>query len=83
MSEPRGSGGKVAPASLECAPARASLGRAEPPSPAESPVPTVPMDGQQAVGETCDYCGAAALTWRKCKLICGNCSQINKSCADL
>ncbi len=36
-----------------------------------------------AMGETCDYCGAATLTWRKCKLICDNCRQINKSCADL
>ena len=34
-------------------------------------------------GATCDYCGAEALAWRKCKLICGNCRQINKSCADL
>ena len=36
-----------------------------------------------APGETCDYCGAQRLTWRKCKLICENCAQINKSCADL
>ena len=34
-------------------------------------------------GESCDYCGAMALEWRKCKLICANCRQINKSCADL
>jgi hypothetical protein len=34
-------------------------------------------------GETCDYCGAEALTWRKCKLICGQCGNIIKSCADL
>jgi hypothetical protein len=32
---------------------------------------------------TCDYCGATQLEWRKCKLICANCKQINKSCADL
>ncbi len=32
---------------------------------------------------TCDYCGSARLEWRKCKLICENCKQINKSCADL
>jgi len=31
----------------------------------------------------CDYCGSAHLEWRKCKLICANCRQINKSCADL
>lgn len=36
-----------------------------------------------AVGETCDYCGSTALRWRKCKLICESCAQINKSCADL
>jgi len=33
--------------------------------------------------ETCDYCGAATLEWRKCKLVCTTCNQINKSCADL
>ncbi len=36
-----------------------------------------------AQGESCDYCGSTALTWRKCKLICDDCKQINKSCADL
>jgi hypothetical protein len=36
-----------------------------------------------AAGEACDYCGATSLSWRKCKLICTSCSQINKSCADL
>jgi hypothetical protein len=33
--------------------------------------------------ELCDYCGSARLEWRKCKLICADCRQINKSCADL
>ena len=33
--------------------------------------------------EQCDYCGSATLEWRKCKLICASCRQINKSCADL
>jgi hypothetical protein len=32
---------------------------------------------------SCDYCGSAQLEWRKCKLICADCRQINKSCADL
>lgn len=32
---------------------------------------------------SCDYCGSARLEWRKCKLICADCKQINKSCADL
>jgi hypothetical protein len=36
-----------------------------------------------APAETCDYCGSIALEWRKCKLICADCRQINKSCADL
>lgn len=38
---------------------------------------------QAAVQESCDYCDSTELTWRKCKLICGRCGQINKSCADL
>jgi hypothetical protein len=33
--------------------------------------------------DCCDYCGSARLEWRKCKLICDDCKQINKSCADL
>jgi len=33
--------------------------------------------------ETCDYCGSTDLHWVKCKLICRNCRQINKSCSDL
>lgn len=33
--------------------------------------------------EACDYCGAPTLEWRKCKLVCASCRQINKSCADL
>lgn len=51
----------------------------------DAPVPEAPLpeDGQRAVGEHCDYCGAESLSWRKCKLVCANCSQINKSCADL
>jgi len=36
-----------------------------------------------AAVEQCDYCGSAKLEWRKCKLICADCRQINKSCADL
>jgi len=34
---------------------------------------------------TCDHCGSpeSALKWVKCKLICQNCRQIVKSCADL
>lgn len=43
----------------------------------DAPVTTVPGT------ETCDYCGSTRLEWRKCKLICADCQQINKSCADL
>jgi hypothetical protein len=44
--------------------------------------PSIP-DGDAAPGETCDHCGSPSLRWRKCKLICESCRQINKSCADL
>jgi hypothetical protein len=33
--------------------------------------------------DLCDYCASPRLQWRKCKLICADCHQINKSCADL
>ena len=36
-----------------------------------------------ATAASCDYCGSARLEWRKCKLVCSDCKQINKSCADL
>lgn len=36
-----------------------------------------------AAAEQCDYCGSVKLEWQKCKLICADCRQINKSCADL
>jgi len=45
--------------------------------------PTRQVADGPALGESCDYCGAESLVWRKCKQICMNCSQINKSCADL
>jgi len=32
---------------------------------------------------SCDHCGSDRVHWVKCKLICGNCRQIVKSCADL
>ena len=49
--------------------------------PADGPR-VVRVDGP-AEAEACDNCGARQLAWRKCKLICGNCAYINKSCADL
>jgi len=51
-----------------------------------APAPPADAVGWQSAPvavETCDYCGAATLQWRKCKLICESCQQINKSCADL
>ena len=45
---------------------------------------TAPTDRIAATeAECCDYCGSTRLEWRKCKLICAACNQINKSCADL
>ncbi|MBI1809490.1 MAG: hypothetical protein HYR75_06275 [Gemmatimonadetes bacterium] len=41
-----------------------------------------PADGP-APAEHCDHCGETALVWRKCKLVCTACGNINKSCADL
>jgi hypothetical protein len=38
---------------------------------------------EQSAVESCDYCASTRLEWRKCKLICADCRQINKSCADL
>jgi hypothetical protein len=40
-------------------------------------------DQQPVATDYCDYCGSADVAWVKCKLICRNCRQIVKSCADL
>jgi hypothetical protein len=40
-------------------------------------------EASTTVAECCDYCASPRLEWRKCKLICADCRQINKSCADL
>lgn len=45
--------------------------------------PAVSVLGLRSSVELCDHCGAEALTWRKCKLICTACGNIVKSCADL
>jgi hypothetical protein len=50
---------------------------------ATSAPPVEARQYQAAVQEVCDYCSSARITWRKCKLICEQCGQINKSCADL
>jgi len=44
---------------------------------------TPPPESRAAVADVCDYCASPRIVWRKCKLICENCNQINKSCADL
>jgi hypothetical protein len=49
----------------------------------EETAPDVPDRAGTRAVEECDYCGSAKLEWRKCKLICADCRQINKSCADL
>jgi hypothetical protein len=55
--------------------------------------PTAPSDPRGVGGdstvspaatpELCEVCGAPALIWRSCKLVCTNCRSIVKSCADL
>jgi len=47
--------------------------------------PEPPPDSRPAEPppDTCDYCGSDRVIWRSCKLICLNCGQIVKSCADL
>jgi hypothetical protein len=42
-----------------------------------------PHPAPRAEDLPCDWCGGGPLVWRKCKLICEHCRQINKSCADL
>jgi hypothetical protein len=56
-------------------------GPADPRTFADAPR-VVHVDGP-AEDEACDHCGERRLSWRKCKLVCANCSHINKSCADL
>jgi hypothetical protein len=48
----------------------------QPPAPTTEARVTAPT-------ELCDYCASPRLEWRKCKLICLDCRQISKSCADL
>ena len=47
-------------------------------------IATAPQDRTDVRdAECCDYCGSERLEWRKCKLVCNDCRQINKICADL
>ncbi|HEX7239291.1 MAG TPA: hypothetical protein VF263_03415 [Longimicrobiaceae bacterium] len=54
-----------------------------PPVPAEPPAPVHAETPAGGLDETCDVCGSARMEWRKCKLVCLDCRQIVKSCADL
>ena len=58
------------------------------PDETEPPVEAVPGPSPAAgapdgLDEGCDVCGSARTEWRKCKLVCLDCRQIVKSCADL
>src|SRR5437773_6843898 len=47
-------------------------------------IDAAPSDPPAAsAAERCDHCDSDRLEWRTCKLICANCRQITKSCADL
>lgn len=52
------------------------------PDPAAEPSPGV-ADAPEGLDESCDVCGSVRTEWRKCKLVCLDCRQIVKSCADL
>jgi hypothetical protein len=51
--------------------------------PAPASVPAPPAMRAEGLDESCDVCGSARTEWRKCKLVCLDCRQIVKSCADL
>ncbi|MDP9348361.1 MAG: hypothetical protein M3P24_04355 [Gemmatimonadota bacterium] len=60
-----------------CARIHAHRHAPEPELPEPAPETTAPDE------EACELCGSARTEWRKCKLVCLNCRQILKSCADL
>jgi len=47
------------------------------------PEPEAPAAPAAGLDESCDVCGSGRTEWRKCKLVCLDCRQIVKSCADL
>ncbi len=58
-----------------------------PPEPEALTTPVVPAmpspPSPEGLDESCDVCGSGRTEWRKCKLVCLDCRQIVKSCADL
>ena len=60
-----------------------SMRPAAEPSEPSGPGAGADQDARDGTAASCDYCGSARLEWRKCKLVCSDCKQINKSCADL
>jgi hypothetical protein len=56
----------------------------EPEAPAAPIAPAAPPSAPAGgLDESCDVCGSGRTEWRKCKLVCLDCRQIVKSCADL
>ncbi|MBV9774160.1 MAG: hypothetical protein JO040_09440, partial [Gemmatimonadetes bacterium] len=61
------------------------------PAPPDDPGPAAPArkvlppraPATEAGDGPCEICGSDRVEWRKCKLVCLNCRQIVKSCADL
>jgi hypothetical protein len=54
--------------------------------PAPGPEPAAPAPVPEAAApdeEACELCGSTSTEWRRCKLVCLNCRQILRSCADL
>lgn len=56
----------------------------EPDVPVAPVAPAMPVPpSPEGLDESCDVCGSGRTEWRKCKLVCLDCRQIVKSCADL
>lgn len=56
--------------------------RARPDPPPGPPPPPLPQPAGPG-DEGCEVCGSGNTYWRNCKLVCRDCRQIVKSCADL
>lgn len=53
------------------------------PAPEPAAPPVALPEAAAPDGEACELCGSPRTEWRKCKLVCLNCRQILRSCADL